>query len=169
MSAWYRLYPALHKQSMFYMHVWIKRLKMENKGWMFSSTALVILLWYEMAADETWWCVFTFSHSCVCAALDWHVLWMWRPLVVSTCCYRFSAVLCPHCNDIYRWLAAFYFFPAVSFIILLSCVLAFSRSSVLAFSFLTFLWYHIKRHSTNTALMILIWYHKADIIKITWK
>lgn len=45
--------PCLTQTEYFYMHVWIKRLKMENKGWMFSSTALVILLWYEMAADET--------------------------------------------------------------------------------------------------------------------
>ena len=54
--------------------------------------------------------------------------------------------------------------------LLLSCFLVFSHSRVLAF------WRSRASHfcgtisnviALNTALMILIWYHKADIIKIT--
>lgn len=73
--------------------------------------------------------------------------------------------------DIYRWLLSILsccFFYYLAF--LCSRILAFWHSRVLTF------WHSRASHfcgiisnviALNTALMILIWYHKADIIKIT--
>lgn len=131
---------------------------------MLSNTALVILLWYEMTAGENLMMrIYVLAFLRLCGLGLVCIL----NVAAAYCACLLLSLFCGLVSSLQLIYTADCFLLFSLLFHLLSCFLVFSRSSVLALSCLTFLWYHIKRHSTNTALMILIWYHKADIIKIT--
>ena len=128
---------------------------------MLSNTALVILLWYEITAGENlMMCIYVLAFLRLCG------LGLVCILNVAAAC-RACLLLLLFCGlvsslqyDIYRCLLSVfscYFFYYLAF--LCSRVLALSHHRISVASY--------KASFTNTTLTILIWYHKADIIKVT--